>query len=287
MRALAHSLVLNDASVFTNTGASEHKENSPLGEFSGLEGRAPCDFSCDTRFSLVSTRTTVLQLLAMNSPSDLSDEKNEVKPPETPAASAPKKSEEYSFKETVKFILIAIAIVVPIRLFIAQPFIVDGSSMDPTFGDRDYLIVDEISYRVSEPERGDVIVFKYPCPNTQVTNANECPSPARYYIKRIIGLPGDTVSAKPGHPIVIKDSTHTDGFELQEPYVENHERPGDYLPITQVVPPNEYFVMGDNRPHSSDSRIWGLLPKGNIVGRPIARLYPWSSIGVKPGEARY
>ncbi len=191
-----------------------------------------------------------------------------------------------SFFETIKFILLAIAIVLPIRLFIAQPFIVDGLSMYPTFNDRDYLIVDEISYRFENPSRGDVVVFQYPCPNAAVATVGECPNPIRYYIKRIIGVPGDTVIATAGKGVTIKNAAHPGGETLAEPYISEEEAAGTYPDITTTLGPDEYFVMGDNRPHSSDSRIWGVLKRSYLVGRPLVRLFPLGSVGVFPGEKK-
>src|SRR3990167_9889845 len=104
-----------------------------------------------------------------------------------------------SLLDTIKFIVLALIIVTPIRMFIAQPFIVNGSSMDPTFATGQYLIVDEISYRFNEPKRGDVIVLRYPR------------DPKKFFINRIVGLPGDTVEIQEG-VVTIKDSKNPDGF---------------------------------------------------------------------------
>lgn len=179
----------------------------------------------------------------------------------------PQESSENFFTELLKFVLIAAAIVFPIRLFIAQPFIVSGASMDPTFRNGQYLIVDEISYRLQEPDRGDVIIFRYP------------KNPKEFFIKRIIGLPEETVSIK-GDIITI---TKKDGstVSLSEPYVTNH---GNGSTESHQLKADEYFVMGDNRPESSDSRVWGVLPRDNIIGRAFIRLLPVESAGIFPGE---
>ena len=170
------------------------------------------------------------------------------------------------FWDIIKFAFIALLIVIPIRIFVAQPFRVSGTSMVPTFQDKQYLIVDEISYRFENPARGDVIILHPP------------QDPSVYYIKRIVGLPGETISID-GSTVTIKNAQHPDGFVLDESYVVNK---GDNH-MTKVLGPTEYFVMGDNRPFSSDSRSWGVLPRGNIVGRPILRLFPPSTISVFPG----
>lgn len=176
------------------------------------------------------------------------------------------KSENF-FTELLKFVLIAAAIVFPIRLFVAQPFIVSGASMDPTFHNGEYLIVDELSYRLESPARGDVIIFRYP------------KNPKEFFIKRIIGLPGETVAID-GNGITV---TKTDGstVAIQEPYVLNR---GNGSANSYALKADEYFVMGDNRPESSDSRVWGPLPRGNIIGRAFIRLLPLDTIGIFPGS---
>ncbi len=178
---------------------------------------------------------------------------------------------ENSGWELTRFVLIAVAIVVPIRLFIAQPFIVSGSSMVPTFEDKNYLVVDEISYKFNEPKRGDVIIFIYPDPNPK--------NDKKFFIKRIIGLPKETVDIDNG-VITITSESHKDGFVLDQPYVA-HQAPGT---THHQLKEDEYFVMGDNRNASSDSRSWGPLPKENIVGRAWLRLWPLNKIDVFPGK---
>ncbi|SRR3989344_1191373 len=176
----------------------------------------------------------------------------------------PKK--ENLFKEVLKFSLIAILIVAPIRIFIAQPFIVSGSSMEPTFQTKQYLIVDQISYRFEKPKRGEVVIFKYP--NNLST----------FFIKRIVGLPGETVKMIDGE-VFIKNNASSEGFIIKESYIK--EKTDDLF--TAVLGDNEYFVMGDNRMHSSDSRVWGPLDEKFIVGKAFLRLFPLNKIGIKPG----
>ncbi len=168
--------------------------------------------------------------------------------------------------ELVRYVAYALAIVFVVRTYIAQPFVVSGSSMVPTFEDREYLIVDEMSYRFHEPERGDVIVFKYP------------KNPSQFFIKRVIGLPGETVTID-GSKITITD-TSGNKINLEEPYVKNTSfNDEEYL-----VGEGEYFVMGDNRSASSDSRSWGNLKKEFIVGQPFVRLFPVSTLDLMPGK---
>ncbi len=171
-----------------------------------------------------------------------------------------------AFREIFTFVVLAIVIVVPIRLFVAQPFVVEGESMHPTFESGDYLIVDQLSYHLSDPKRGDVVVFRYP--NDEKV----------FYIKRIIGLPGETVHIKGGETSV----TRTNGsvLTLDESYVVAED--ATYT-LDRALGPDQYFVMGDNRPKSSDSRIWGALPAHDIMGRAYVRLLPVDGLDVLPG----
>lgn len=180
-----------------------------------------------------------------------------------------KKSLGKSLREWAQVIIVALAIALPVRLLIAEPFIVQGASMDPTFSTGQFLIVDRLSYRFEDPQRGDVIVFEYPN------------NPSIYYIKRIIGLPGETVQVDKGK-VTIFNEEKPKGFTLNEPYIEASHMSADSL--FERLGPTEYFVMGDNRAQSSDSRLWGPLEKNLIVGRPIIRLSPISSIGILPGD---
>lgn len=173
--------------------------------------------------------------------------------------------------EFVRFVFIVLIIVVPIRAFVAQPFIVSGHSMDPTFADGEYLIVDEISYRFHAPARGDVIVFRPP----QDEN--------RFYIKRVIGLPGETVTIE-GATVIIQNESGDESFPLEEPYIQKPGRDGKR---SWTLKNDEYFVMGDNRRESSDSRSWGALPEHEIVGRAYLRLLPLRSIDILPGKYNF
>jgi len=176
-----------------------------------------------------------------------------------------------NLKEWAQVIVIALIISIPIRVFIAEPFIVDGASMDPTFATGQFLIVDRLSYRIEAPSRGDVIVFKYPN------------NPSIYYIKRIIGLPGETLDIKDGRVSVVNQANGTTTeTALNEPYVADAHR--SHETIREILGANEYFVMGDNRAESSDSRFWGPLDKGFIVGRPLVRLSPLNAISALPGQ---
>jgi len=171
--------------------------------------------------------------------------------------------------DLIKFAALALAIVIPIRVFIAQPFVVAGDSMVPTFHDKEYLIIDEISYIAGEPHRGDVVVFRYP---------ND---PSRFFIKRIIGLPNETISIRNGE-ITIKNAEYKDGFKLVEPYL-NEKFTYTGVHTTGI---DQYFVMGDNRNRSSDSRVWGVLERKLMIGRAFLRLLPVSDMAYLPGSYR-
>lgn len=162
--------------------------------------------------------------------------------------------------EVVKITVLTLAIILPIRYFLMQPFFVKGASMEPNFEDGQYLIIDEISYRFRLVERGEVVVFHYPA------------DPSQYYIKRIIGLPGETVEVVDGR-VKIYNNDNKLGFILDET---------SYLPPSiatyseqkTVLGNEEYFVMGDNRQASYDSRRWGVLPAKNLIGRAWLRAWP-------------
>lgn len=170
-------------------------------------------------------------------------------------------------KEILGFALVTIAIVLPIRLFVAEPYIVSGSSMEPTFHTNDYLIVDRLSLRFSNVKRGEVLILRHP------------QRKGEYLIKRVIGIPGDTVSMK-DNEIMISNSSNTEGFKLDQSYIEN-KATGSF---STVLGENQYFVLGDNRPRSADSRIWGNFSKADIIGRPLIRLIPVTEIGLYPGD---
>lgn len=162
--------------------------------------------------------------------------------------------------EITKVVVVSLAIVIPLRYFLIQPFFVKGASMEPNFEDGEYLIVDEISYNLGNPKRGEVIVFRYPG------------DPSQFYIKRVVGLPGEKVRVQGGQ-VKIYNLRYPNGFILDE---------SDYLPYKISTPgdleinlqANEYFVLGDNRQASSDSRIFGAVPRENIIGRAWVRAWP-------------
>ena len=183
--------------------------------------------------------------------------------------------------EIAKIVIIALLIVIPIRYFIFQPFFVRGQSMEPNFDNGDYLIIDEISYRFRPPQRGEVIVFKYP---------ND---PSQRYIKRIIGLPGETIEIEQGKVIIYSSSNEEGGTIGEEdkssslPFAAARvlEESAYLFPsvfslgdIRISLDGNEYFVLGDNRAVSADSRRWGPLPRENIIGRVLIRAWPFVAL---------
>lgn len=171
--------------------------------------------------------------------------------------------------ELIKIILIAFIIVAPIRYFLFQPFIVSGDSMVPNFHSGDYLIVNEISYRFSKPQRGDVVVFDFPLQLSE------------RFIKRVIGLPGETVQIKDGNVYIIKDGKTS---QLTESYLpkglKTYGLGGQDVNVT--VKPDEYFVMGDNREGSYDSRAWGTVLQKYIIGKSFLRVFPLTSLSMFP-----
>lgn len=176
--------------------------------------------------------------------------------------------EPHPLIEIIRFSIIALIIVVPVRMFIAQPFIVSGASMQETFQNGEYLIVDQLSYHLNTPQRGDVVIFRYPR------------DPSKYFIKRVIGVPGDTITIE-GATVTIVNATYPQGQVLTEPYIKSM-RPG--ITITEDLGDREYFVMGDNRDESSDSRVWGVLQEENIIGRAFLRLFPPHVLDYMPGD---
>ena len=186
------------------------------------------------------------------------------------------------------YVMLALGLALFIRFFIAAPYVVSGASMEPTFDNWDYLITDRLSYRLGEPQRGDVVVFCLPgtgeCSFLERLLHKDLAAP-RTLIKRVIGLPGETVSVS-DEGVRIVNTEHPDGFLLDEPYLAL-ENLGCPTGIQATLDENQYFVLGDNRRVSSDSRIWGVLPKDDIIGHVLVRLFPLTTVGVLPGDANY
>jgi signal peptidase I len=177
---------------------------------------------------------------------------------------------------TIRTVIIVLVLAVLLRLFVFEPFVVEGRSMQPRFVEQDYLLVDKVSYRFHQPERGDIIVFRYP---------ND---PSLSYVKRVIGLPGDRVVITDG-TVIIFNNEHPDGVQLDESGYLATSVTTDLIGTTQnsfTVSENYLFVMGDNRAASSDSREWGLLPQANVIGRVMVSAWPLNRLSIA-SHARY
>lgn len=176
-----------------------------------------------------------------------------------------KKQNKEEVIDFLKTVIVSAGIMLFIRFFIIQPFVVKGSSMEPNFYEKDYLIVDEITYRFKEPQRGDIVVFKYKDENNK----------SEYLIKRIVGLPGDTVIVKDGN-VFINNSLGE--LILEEPYLPiDRETMGN---LSEEIKENNYFVLGDNRAVSLDSRYFGQINKDSIVGKVLLRGFPFNKFGI-------
>jgi len=167
----------------------------------------------------------------------------------------------------IETFVMAMAIFVIVYFFLVQPHQVTGNSMLPNFDDGEYILTDKVSYHLHPPKRGDVIVFKAP-KNQQ-----------KDFIKRIIGLPGEKIKLEKG-------SVFINGEKLQEVYLPSNTvtLPKSLMIEGQdvLVPLNEYFVLGDNRQHSSDSRDWGTVPRSSIIGKAWLRYWPIRKISLIP-----
>lgn len=169
------------------------------------------------------------------------------------------------FWETAKVIIISLAIILPIRFYVAQPFYVKGASMEPSFYDHEYLIIDEFSYHFRNPHRGEVVVFRYP------------ENPDQFFIKRVIGLPNERITISQGTIMVYPEGT-TKPLLIQEPYLDSSTRTaGD---IDLLLQEGEYYVLGDNRSASFDSRSFGPLGRSFVIGRVVFRGWPVNRIDV-------
>lgn len=161
--------------------------------------------------------------------------------------------------EVAEIVLVSVVTVLLIRSFLIQPFLVSGASMEPNFASSNYLLVDEITYLLRNPQRGEVVVFKYP---------ND---PSTYYIKRVIGLPGERVEVK-GGSVYVFEQDGTKRVFSEEDYLPAGLKTSGFSSV--ALGEKDYFVLGDNRNYSYDSRSWGKLPRENIIGLARLRLFP-------------
>lgn len=169
--------------------------------------------------------------------------------------------------ELIKIVVISLIIIIPVRYYLIQPFYVKGASMEPNFYDHEYLIIDEISYRFNEPRRGDIIVFRYPR------------NPQEYFIKRIVGLPGEKVQIKDDKVYIYNDDK-PNGIILEEPYLAEGVKTYSLTDSIVVLSDKEYYVLGDNRNSSKDSRSFGPVNQSFITGRVLLRGWPISRVGL-------
>ncbi len=165
--------------------------------------------------------------------------------------------------EIIKVVVLAGITIALIRYFLFKPFYVKGASMEPNFQDNQYLIIDELTYRFRAPERGEIIVFHYP------------PDPSEYFLKRVIGLPGEHIKIADGQ-VTIYNSQHPEGLVLDETYLPKGLQTSGS--VDMVLGPTQYFVMGDNRPYSFDSRSFGPIDRSVIVGRAVFRGWPLNDL---------
>ncbi len=166
--------------------------------------------------------------------------------------------------DTLEVFVMALALFAVAYLFLFQPHQINGNSMYPTFRDKEMLITEKVSFYIRKPQRGEIIVFKYP------------KAPEYDYIKRVIGLPEETIQIKNGR-IIIYNNQNPEGFILEEPYLNGSETvSGRFLKENKKyeLPEDGYFLMGDNRKKSSDSRDWGVVREDEIVGKAWFRYWP-------------
>ncbi len=172
----------------------------------------------------------------------------------------PKKS---ALREIAESLVIAVVLALLIRAFIFQPFYIPSGSMEPTLQIQDHIIVNKFVYRFHEPERGDIVVFRYPL------------NPKKDFVKRLVGKPGERVEIR-------NSRIYVDGREIPEKYLPPGLRYQDFGPV--LVPENSYLMLGDNRNNSEDSRVWGPLPRENIIGKAMLVYWPLDRIQLLSGR---
>jgi signal peptidase I len=174
--------------------------------------------------------------------------------------------------EFIQSIVLALAVFVLFYLFVAQPNEVKGSSMYPTFKDKEYLLTEKISYELGDPKRGDVVIFKAPA--SEPCSADECE-----YIKRVIGIPGDKVMVKEGD-VYVNGEMLDQSFLPEKVYTSE----GEYMEegVEKEIPENQYLCFGDNRPNSRDGREFGPIERSLIIGKAFFRYWPLNVVGLIP-----
>lgn len=187
-------------------------------------------------------------------------ESKEEEDPQEKSPRSPAKRTVFAIIDFIKTTIIVVFLALIIRLFVVQPFIVEGQSMLPTFSNNDYLITEKISYSIRSPERGEIVIFHPP------------DNPSINYIKRLVGLPGDSIEVK-------DQSVYVNTQKINEPYLTSNEQTNVATKdFTLTLKSGEYFVLGDNRNHSRDSREIGPIPYSSIVSRVWVRLLPVDNV---------
>ena len=174
--------------------------------------------------------------------------------------------------EVFKVVVISLAIIIPVRYFLIKPFYVKGASMEPNFYDHEYLIIDEISYRFADPDRGDSVVFRYPFDRSQ------------YFIKRIIGLPGEKIKVSGGEVLIFNSATAEYEVLAEDYLLPAMKTLGE---VEVELGADEYYLLGDNRLASLDSRAFGSIKRQDIVGRTWLRGWPFYRIGIISNNLEY
>lgn len=207
-----------------------------------------------------------MDIIDLRDKKTIEEERGAVFMPAPPRPGGVKRATNFIW-ELIKIVAISLAIIIPIRVFVVQPFIVEGASMAPNFHDGEYLIVDELSYRFFSPQRGEVVIFRPPQNHTV------------YYIKRVIGLPGETVEIKEGG-IYIYNAEHPTGIKLNELGYEIANQISSSQLEKITLNADEYFLMGDNRTNSLDSRSFGPVKFDYLKGRAWIRAFPFSRVNI-------
>lgn len=181
-----------------------------------------------------------------------------------PALEAPAEVKRSDWRDNLITIVVAFLLALLIRGFVAEPRYIPSDSMVPTLQVSDRLVIDKLGYRFRDPQFRDIVIFRPPSLLQELGYGND-----QVFIKRVIGLPGQTLSVQNGR-------VEVDGRVLQEPYIA---APPAYSLGQIQVPTGEYFVMGDNRNNSNDSHVWGFLPQEQIMGRAVWRFWPLDRFG--------
>ncbi|MCL6611852.1 MAG: signal peptidase I [Peptococcaceae bacterium] len=168
-----------------------------------------------------------------------------------------------TLREILESLVIAVVLAMLIRAFVFQPFYIPSGSMEPTLQIKDHILVNKFSYRFWEPMRGDIVVFRYPL------------NPKKDFVKRLVGLPGERVEIR-------NSRVYVNGREIPEEYLPAGLRYPDFGPV--VVPENTYLMLGDNRNNSDDSRVWGPLPRENIIGKAMLVYWPLDRMRLLNGK---